>query len=199
MKILLKIMFFSLLFSTSCRNKTTPFIAIPKTELLVNDSGFSWQQDKLFFKSKPYSGFTYEKYPNQKIATKNGYLNGKLEGKQEKWFENGVRMEVRFYSNNHKMGKHQGWYNNGSIRFEYFIDNDVPIKTHREWHPNGQLFTQFNFNQVGQAEGAQQMWYPTGQIKANYVIKNGRRFGFLGAKGCMGENGKKLLGINFKK
>lgn len=174
------------------------FVAIPKTELLADNKDFGWQQDILLHKNKPYSGYSIEKYPSQELASKNGYVNGKLEGKQEKWFENGAKMEVRFYSNNHKTGKHEGWYNNGQKRFEYLIDNDIPMKTHREWHPNGQLFTKFNFNDEGQPEGSQQMWFPTGQIKANYVIKNGRRFGFFGAKGCMGENERKVNQISAK-
>lgn len=183
----------------SCQTNKEQLVAIPNTELLANDKDFDWQQDILFYKGKPYTGFTIEKFPNQKQSAKNGYLNGKLEGKQQKWFENGAKMELRFYTNNHKNGTQAGWYNDGQKRFEYFIENDIPIKTHREWHANGQLFTRFSFNNEGQPEGSQQMWFPTGQIKANYVIKNGRRFGFLGAKGCMGENEKKQTGLNFKK
>jgi antitoxin component YwqK of YwqJK toxin-antitoxin module len=166
-------------------------IAIPNTELLADNEAFGWQQDVLLYNGKPYSGFTIEKYISGKLASRNGYINGKLEGKQEKWFENGLKQELRFYSQNHKIGKHEGWYPNGQKRFEYFIENDIPIKTHQEWYDNGQLFSKFNYNNEGQPEGTQQMWYATGQIKANYFIKNGRRFGFLGAKGCMGENERK--------
>ncbi len=190
---------FVIILLASCQTNNEQLVAIPNIELLADDKDFEWQQDILLYKRKPFTGFTIEKFPNQKLSTKNGYLNGKLEGKQQKWFENGAKMELRFYTNNHKNGTHEGWYNHGQKRFEYFIENDIPIKTHREWHANGQLFTRFNFNNEGQPDGEQKMWFETGQIKANYVIKNGRRFGFLGAKGCMGENEKKQIGLNFKK
>ena len=42
-----------------------------------------------------------------------------------------------------------------------------------------------------QPEGLQQLYFASVKIKANYVIKNGRRYGLLGAKGCMGENEKR--------
>lgn len=173
-------------------------VEIPNRIITSPDVNLSEREGVLYLGSQKYSGYVIQNYPNKKLSSKNGYSNGKLEGKQEKWFENGAKMEVRYYSNNHKIGKHEGWYNNGQKRFEYFIENDVPIKTHREWHPNGQIFTSFNFNKDGQPEGTQQMWFPTGQIKANYVIKNGRRFGFLGAKGCMGENERKVNQISAK-
>lgn len=174
-------------------------VAIPKTELLADNKGFGWQQDVLFFKEKPYSGYVLEKYPNGQKATLNAYFKGKLEGIQHKWFDNGAKMEVRHYAENRKVSTHEGWYENGQKRYEYFIENDIPIKTHREWYPNGQLYSLFNYDNQGQPEGTQQMWFANGQIKANYVIKNGRRFGFLGAKGCMGEGEKKLSGLQIKK
>jgi antitoxin component YwqK of YwqJK toxin-antitoxin module len=179
-------------------NKKQP-VAIPKTELLADNEGFGWQQDVLFLNGKPYSGYVLEKYLNGQKAAQNGYLNGKLEGLQQKWFEDGTKKEVRHYSENRKVGIHEGWFENGQKRFEYFIENDIPIKTHREWYPNGQLYSLSNFDKDGQPDGEQRMWFSTGQIKSNFVIKNGRRFGFLGAKGCMGENEKKVSGLKFEK
>ena len=170
-------------------------VVLPKTELMAVDKAFAWQQDVLFYNGKPYSGYVLDKYPNGKLAARNGYVNGKLEGIQEKWYENGSKMEVRFYTNNRKNGKHEGWYDNGQKRFEYIIKEDVPVATHREWYANGQLYTLFNYNSEGQPEGTQRMWYVTGQVKSNYIIKDGRRFGFLGAKGCMGEGEKKATGL----
>jgi antitoxin component YwqK of YwqJK toxin-antitoxin module len=195
----LKIAFLLLAF-TSCQKKSEEQpVAIPKTELLADNKGFGWQQDVLFFEGKPYSGYVLEKYPSGQKVAQNAYFKGKLEGIQQKWFENGAKMEVRHYAENRKVGMHEGWYANGQKRFEYFIENDIPIKTHREWFTNGRLYSLTNYDANGQPEGEQKMWFENGQIKSNYVIKNGRRFGFLGAKGCMGEGEKKETGLNFKK
>jgi antitoxin component YwqK of YwqJK toxin-antitoxin module len=187
----------------SCKKKASKIeqtsVEIPESIVVLADTNLSERQRVLFYAQKPFSGFVIESYPNEKLASKNGYLNGELEGKQEKWYSNGSKMEIRFYHDNRKVGKHTGWWENKQMKFEYFIENDIPVKTHREWYPNGQLFSLSNYDNEGQPEGKQQMWFETGQIKANYIIKGGRRFGFLGAKGCMGENEKKQTGLNFKK
>jgi antitoxin component YwqK of YwqJK toxin-antitoxin module len=197
-----KILWIFIVILSGCSPKTDnsqQLVAIPKTELLADNEGFGWQQDVLFFKGKPYSGYVIEKYQNGQKASKNAYFKGKLEGIQQKWSENGAKMEVRHYAQNRKVDTHTGWYANGQKRYEYFIENDIPIKTHREWFANGRLYTLTNYDANGQPEGEQKMWFENGQIKSNYVIKNGRRFGFLGAKGCMGEGEKKAIGLNFKK
>lgn len=187
----------------SCEKKTAAIeqtsVEILENVVVLSDTNLSERQGILFYAQKPFSGFVIGKYPTEKFASKNGYSLGKLEGKQEKWYPDGSKMEIRFYHDNRKVGKHHGWWENKQMKFEYFIENDIPQKTHREWYPNGQLYALSNYNAEGQPEGTQQMWFETGQIKANYIIEDGRRFGFLGAKGCMGENEKKQTGLNFKK
>ncbi len=199
-KIAVLILFCSL---CACKKKTPKIestsFKIPDSLVALADTNLSERQGILYYAQKPFSGFVFEKYLTEKLALKNGYLHGKLEGIQEKWYSDGSKMEVRFYHANRKTGKHIGWWENKKIKFEYFIKNDIPIKMHREWYPNGQLYSLSTYNIEGQPEGTQQMWFETGQIKANYVIKDGRRFGFLGAKGCMGEGKKKQIGLNFKK
>ena len=187
----------------ACKKKTSKIesssFKIPDNLVELADTNLSERQGILYYTQKPFSGFVFDSYSSKKLAFKNGYLNGKLEGIQEKWYSDGTKMEIRFYHANQKVGRHTGWWENKKIRFEYFIENDIPIKMHREWYPNGQLYSLSTYNIKGQPEGTQQMWFETGQIKANYVIKDGRRFGFLGAKGCMGEGEKKQTGLNFKK
>jgi antitoxin component YwqK of YwqJK toxin-antitoxin module len=192
------------IFLFSCQNKKAEGIEqthvdTKKTIIEFADSSISNRQGVLFYHEKPFTGIVIDKYPNNQLIMMNVFLNGLLEGKQEKWYSDGSKMEVRFYKENRKSGEHHGWWENGQMKFEYFIENDIPIKTHREWYQNGQLYSLSNYNQEGQPEGEQKMWYETGQIKSNYVIKDGRRFGFLGAKGCMGEGEKKVTGLNFKK
>ena len=199
-KIVLLILCFS---ACACKKEVTKIepiaFKIPDNITAMADTNFGKRQGILYYAQIPFSGFVIESYSSKKLAFKNGYWNGKLEGIQEKWFSDGTKMEIRFYHANQKIGRHTGWWENKKIRFEYFIENDIPIKMHREWYPNGQLYSLSNYNVKGQPEGTQQMWFETGQIKANYVIKDGRRFGFLGAKGCMGEGEKKQTGLNFKK
>lgn len=159
------------------------------------DSTLRFENGLLLQQNKPFSGYVVSYYSSQKLRLKEAYLSGKAENIHQKWYENGQLQEQRGYLNNHKHGIHRGWWPNGKLKFEYNFLDDVAIGTHKEWYDNGQLFTRSTYNQQGQPEGVQQMWYNTGQIKANYVVKNGRRFGLLGAKGCMGENEKERTGL----
>jgi antitoxin component YwqK of YwqJK toxin-antitoxin module len=187
----------SFVFGCQKRNEVSEqsSVVIPDVEVSSQDTTLSLQQGILSFKGKLFSGFIIEKYQNGQIGAKMGYFNGKLEGKQEKFYPNGKPLEERFYRDNRKVGTHKGWWENGNQKFVYLIENDVPIGEHQEWYENGQLFSLTNFDKNGQPDGVQKTWYPTGQIKSNFVMKEGRRFGFIGAKGCMGENEKKVSGV----
>ena len=169
-----------------------PEKSIPNLEILFNSVKLTKKSDILYFENQPFDGYIIERNYKGKLISKSGYLNGKLEGLQQKWFDDGSEKEVRFYTNNFKVGKHEGWYENGIKKFEYIIENDIPVGVHREWFSNGKQFSLFTYNKMGQPEGLQKMWFESGQIRANYVVKDGRRYGLLGAKGCIGMQEKKL-------
>ena len=40
----------------------------------------------------------------------------------------------------------------------------------------------------GHEAGSQRMWYADGTLRANYVARDGRRYGLMGAKGCVTED-----------
>lgn len=164
-------------------------------EVAKNDSAFRFQNGLLLYKNEPFSGYILVRFPSQKIHSKEGYWQGRAEGIHRKWYENGQLAEQRTYHRNHKNGLHKGWWPNGIPKFDYRFSEDVATGTHHEWFENGQMYSLSTYNNEGQPEGKQQMWYVDGQIKANYVIQNGRRFGLLGAKGCMGENERETTSI----
>ena len=38
---------------------------------------------------------------------------------------------------------------------------------------------------AGKEAGPPRMWYPDGSLRASYVVKDGRRYGLMGSKGCV--------------
>ena len=167
----------------------SPQLTVPDVSADADkDADFRFENGLLLHRNQPFSGYAERFYASGQRRSKEAYIAGKAENIHKKWDENGQLLEQRSYLNNHKHGIHRGWWPNGNRKFEYYFIDDIPIETHSEWYDNGRLFTRFSYNRFGQPEGSQQMWYNTGQIKANYVVKNGRRYGLLGAKGCMGEN-----------
>jgi antitoxin component YwqK of YwqJK toxin-antitoxin module len=162
--------------------------------VLATDLALHQQNAELYYGNKPYSGYVEERTGGALLARRS-YREGRLDGPQEQWYEGGQRREQRTYREGRKVGTHRGWWPNGKPRFAYLIDNDVPIGTHRDWYSTGQLAALFSYNDAGQPEGPQQMWFPTGQIRANYVVRGGRRYGLFGAKGCMGTNERERTGF----
>lgn len=83
-----------------------------------------------------------------------------------------------------KYDKLTAWWENGNKQLHYFFEADEYTGTCREWNENGLLVKQIHYLS-GHEERAQQWWYDNGKIKANYIIKDGRRFGLLGTKNCI--------------
>jgi antitoxin component YwqK of YwqJK toxin-antitoxin module len=160
-----------------------------------DDKAFVYQQDVLFYQGKPFSGVLDTFFPNHQKSSERVYENGKLERWETQWYENGNLSEKRFYRNNQKTGHHFAFWQNGHKRFDYHFVENMPVGEHKQWYQSGQLFSLCHYNEQGQPAGRQSFWYENGKLKANFEVVEGRRFGLLGAKGCMGENEKLQTGL----
>ena len=86
-----------------------------------------------------------------------------------------------------KIGKHLGFWENGQPQFEFYFEDGEHHGIAKEWYQNGQPYRTFHYEH-GYEQGSQKMWWENGIIRANYVIKNGRRYGLIGLKLCMNPN-----------
>jgi antitoxin component YwqK of YwqJK toxin-antitoxin module len=112
------------------------------------------------------------------------YINGKEDGEWRKYYPNKTLKEKRYFTNGFKTGELFARWENGNKKLQYLFVAGEYTGTCREWNENGLLVKQMNYLS-GHEEGAQQWWYDNGKIKANYIIKDGRRFGLLGTKNCI--------------
>ncbi|QBN20683.1 toxin-antitoxin system YwqK family antitoxin [Flavobacterium nackdongense] len=142
------------------------------------------KNDTVFVNNKKYSGFLYELQSNNKdtISIK-GYYNGLETGVSKKWYADRKIMEERYYLDGKKNGTQIAFWENGNKKFEFKAINDIYEGEMKEWNVNGKLIHLANYKN-GQEEGSQKLWYDNGKIRANYVIINGRRYGLLGTKNC---------------
>ena len=53
----------------------------------------------------------------------------------------------------------------------------------KEWYFSGLLGKQFHYVN-GQEEGSQRLWWDNGTVRANYVIRNGKKYGLIGLVTC---------------
>jgi antitoxin component YwqK of YwqJK toxin-antitoxin module len=100
------------------------------------------------------------------------------------WYANGQLAEERRYVNGAEDGVHRGWWSDGKPRFEYAYQAGLLQGLSREWMPSGALYREQRYER-GQEAGLQRLYWPDGRVRASYVMRHGRRFGLMGAKGCV--------------
>lgn len=178
-----------LLWSCNANNKKE-FVAekppqIPNIYISAASDKLMIHADTVYVENKLFSGFIYElDAQNNDTLSKSGYLDGLLSGLSQKWYKKNVLQEERFYINGAKNGKQIAYWANGKKKFDFTAQNDTYEGVLKEWNVNGDLIHLATFKD-GQEEGTQKMWYDNGKIRANYIMRNGKRYGLLGTKNCV--------------
>lgn len=130
-----------------------------------------------------FSGIILEEYPDGCLKSSTHYLGGLKDGREEKWYRSGMIASQRFFKNGKKTGIHEAWWENGQPKFRRKFKNGLNEGTAFSWYMTGKPY-QKNTYHAGQEEGTQQRWDEEGKLMANYVVRNGRRFGLQGTKPC---------------
>jgi antitoxin component YwqK of YwqJK toxin-antitoxin module len=157
---------------------------VPNNYIKSGDSLFRMHEDTVYYGNEFFSGYRYTLYDNGDTAQLQSYFNGVEEGFQRKWFPGKKLAEERYYINGKKEGIHQGWWPNGKQKFYFTALHDEYRGEFREWYATGLLGKCFHYVN-GREEGSQRLWWDNGTVRANYVIKNGRKYGLLGLKTCL--------------
>jgi len=161
-----------------------PKMVLPNQFVNSKDRFLSFHQDTLYYQNTKYSGYTYTLFANGDSLFVGSYLNGVEEGVFKKWYPNNRLAEYRKYQLGKKVGKHLGFWEDGQPKFEFnFMDGELQGVAN-EWYRNGQAYKAFHYA-MGYENGSQKMWWENGVIRANYVVKQGRRYGLIGLKLCM--------------
>lgn len=159
-----------------------------KKSVVYQNIDFKLNKGILFYKGIPFTGELHTVDSLMKTKNTIQYKNGKKEGSAIKEYDNGKLAEIRFYTNGNKSGVHKAWWTNGNLKFEYHFNANGEYNGEvKEWYKNGQQVKAFHFIN-GKEEGSQKMWQPDGKIRANFVTKNGERFGLVGLKKCYSVN-----------
>jgi len=169
--------YFLILLLTSCYNNDIEYFIKGdiKTELL---------NGVLFLNNKPFKGILLSYHENGTKKSEIRYKKGKKYGMEKKWYKDGkIRMERQYY-NGIKINIHKGWWENEKLKYRYVFDNNGRYNGKvEEWYINGQKLREFNYTE-GLENGKQKLWDLDGNIKANYEVINGERYGLIGLKNC---------------
>ena len=171
------------------KKETVPEIKIAKTVpgnyLNATDSLFNDHKDTVYYGDHFFTGYRFSLYPSGDTAMLQSYFNGVEEGYQRKWYPGPDRQlaEERFYINGKKEGTHKGFWPDGKPKFLFTaVDNEYEGEF-KEWYASGLLGKQFHYIN-GKEEGSQRLWWDNGTVRANYVIKHGKKYGLIGLKTC---------------
>lgn len=178
-----------LLLVCSCsqnKSKEVKFLnqPIPKIYTLKSSTNISVMNDTVLLNNKKYSGYLYElNTVNTDTISVEAYIDGLQNGISKKWYDTKKLMEQRNYFNGKKNGRQTAFWENGNKKFEFTAKDDAYEGELKEWNIEGKLIHLANYKN-GQENGTQKLWYDNGKIRANYVIIDGKRYGLLGTKNC---------------
>jgi len=133
----------------------------------------------------PFTGQLIERAAAGPAVSATEYRAGLRDGIAEAWYPNGQLQYHREYRRGREEGEHTGWWADGHRHFVYHYHEGLIGGVAREWFPNGRIYREYHYD-AGHESGSEKMWYPDGTLRTNYVMRNGRRFGLPGTKGCTG-------------
>ncbi len=149
------------------------------------DEAIAIRNGVLLWHNAPLTG-TVTDHDADGARTSTEYRTGMRNGWARAWYGNGQLSFERHYADGREDGEHRGWWPDGRARFAYHYRDGLIEGTAREWFADGSRYREFHYA-AGQEEGTEQMWFADGRLRANYVVRNGRRFGLPGTKGCNGD------------
>lgn len=157
---------------------------VPPNFINANDSLFHNHQDTVYYGNSFFTGFRYALYKTGDTAVLQSYFNGVEEGSQKKWYPGKILSEERFYINGKKEITHSSWWPDGKQKMYFEARDDEYNGVFKEWYATGLPGKEFHYVN-GKEEGSQKLWWDNGTIRANYVVRNGKKYGLLGLKICV--------------
>ncbi len=157
------------------------FICISCSDEKIFDSNtFKFQDSIMYYQGVPFTGRMIRF--NGRIKKNIPYRFGKVHGEEQHFYEDGSLYKQRFYKDGLAIGKHRIFYPDGSLKKEMFFVNDMLDGDYTEFYPDGKVYI-YKLYEKGMALGHKQ-WRKNGQIFANVVYKDGKRYGLYGGKLC---------------
>ncbi len=159
-------------------------LAIGAHAMDLSDPDLQRVRGVMLYQGSPYTGEIKESYPDGSPKSRSQWANGQRHGISYAWHANGQLSERRPYNENRKHGQHLGWYSDGTPKFVLNFKRGVYHGRCQEWYSDGSPYLDCNYVE-GQELGSQQSWQRDGSINANYVVKDGHRYGLVGSKECI--------------
>jgi hypothetical protein len=120
-----------------------------------------------------------------KVKELANYKDGKKDGLQRWWNDNGQLYLEGYFKNGKKQIRM--FYENGQLFSEEATQDGKEDGLQRWWNDNGQLQSECSYK-YGKKDGWERSWYDNGQLQSEYNYKEGD----LISHKCWDEDGKKI-------
>lgn len=134
------------------------------------------------YQAKPFTGIVYNISRQWRPLRLTFVSDGKLNGADIHWYDNGQRSIERHYAAGMESGEHKAWFQDGAVKFFKTFVAGVPHGEFYEWHSNGQLAQYVLFDHG--KELAAKSWTAGGKPFYNYVWDENFRIGLQGDRFC---------------
>ena len=104
------------------------------------------------------------------------YKNGKKDGTNKYYYDNGALMASLLYIKGEKTGKYHSYHKNRNIMTIRFYVNDMIDGTDISYYTNGNLKRKYNYKN-DKLHGLKTEYYKNGKIKSKTNYKNGQKHG----------------------
>lgn len=126
---------------------------------------------------KKFSGEWNIYYEDGKIKTKACYQNGMLCGPSEKWYPNGQKEFIRYYSLGKPTAEWIDWHPNGQKKMVRYFVFGKAFGFITEWYENGQQRTHVELDDDGQIIGTVKVLHDNGNLAIEYNMESGKMTG----------------------
>jgi len=137
----------------------------------------------LYYGEKLLTGTVTLRHKSGQLLSSERYSAGKKEGRSVSFYSDGSLESEALYQNNRKVGVYRAWWPNGKERKIAHHENGVYEGSVKEWSEEGVPYLSKNYRN-GKEDGIQKMWYLDGTLRANYEVRNNRRYGWIGGLAC---------------
>lgn len=144
-------------------------------------AGASW-----LLSGRPFDGLIRSRTA-EGLRAEQPVRNGLREGLTRSWYPDGSLAEQRAYAGGRKNGAQSQWWPGGMPRLQAQMRDDRPVGQLRTWYADGRPYEEHRYDDAGHESGLQRVWYEDGSLRANYVVRDGRRYGTTGPRACAGK------------
>ena len=168
---------FGLLFTIAAGDAATKPLSIAENDPCIHRDGRRW-----LLAQAPFSGELVRTEPGGG-HTRLPLVDGLLQGTSRGTYPDGARRSEREYRQGEKSGRQREWWPNGQLRFAANMEHDRVIGPLYSWYADGHPFEEKQYIE-GQESGLQRVFDDSGELRANYVVRGGRRYGFVLPQAC---------------